>query len=516
VTGPRVVVVGGGLAGMAAALEAADRGAQVVLVEKRRHLGGLTWSFERRGLTFDNGQHVFLRCCTSYRAFLRRIGAAGQVTLQARLDVPVIAPGGAQAHVARTALPLPSPLHLGPSLLRYRHLSLAERVRLLGPVLGLRRLDLADRGLDAETFGAWLRRRHQSPAAIERLWDLVTLPTVNVGAAEASLTLAAKVFRTGLLDTTDGGDIGWSAVPLSTLHAENGARALEASGVELVLGTAASGVAAATAAPSMALAGPLRVIAGERRLDADAVVVALPPETATAVLPAGALGDLTGLGHSPIVNVHLVLDRRVTDLPFAAAVASPVQFVFDHSAASGIAPGAAEGTGTAAQCLVVSLSAADAYIGSRPDDLVRMFFAALGELFPAARRARLVDGVVTREHHATFRGVPGTAAIRPGPRTAVPGVFVAGAWCDTGWPATMEGAVRSGTEAADRALAHAGPPGAGDRAQRPLERQHEPQRSLERQHEPQRDCERSHDHWRASRSDHPHAHEPLHLQEAPA
>ncbi len=157
----RVVVVGGGLAGIAAALSASDAGADVVLLEKRRHLGGLTWSFERNGLMFDNGQHVFLRCCAAYRAFLDRIGASDKVRLQDALDVPVLSPGGRRARIARTSLPLPSPLHLGPSLLGYRHLTLVERARLAGPVRALRELTLDDPALDAVTFAEWLRGHGQ-------------------------------------------------------------------------------------------------------------------------------------------------------------------------------------------------------------------------------------------------------------------------------------------------------------------------------------------------------------------
>ena len=464
--GARVVVVGGGLAGMAAALVASDAGAQVTLVEKRRHLGGLTWSFERNGLVFDNGQHVFLRCCTAYRAFLDRIGAADKVRLQRTLEVPVLAPGGRRARIARSPAPLPSPFHLASSLLAYRHLSLAERARLLRPVLALRALALDDPALDRQTFGAWLARHGQSPRAIERLWDLVVLPTVNLGSAEASLALAAKVFRTGLLDTVDGADIGWATVPLGELHGDHGRRALEAAGVELVLGTAADALhVRATGSHRLAVG------AGGRRLGADAVVVALPHDAAHAVLPPGTLGNLSGLGRAPIVNVHLVLDRRVTDLPMAAAISSPVQYVFDHSEAAGISPRSGN------QCLVVSLSDATAWVGARPEHLVRTFHAALGELFEKARDAKLVDGVVTREHAATFRGAPGTAALRPSPRCALPGVFVAGAWCATGWPATMEGAVRSGTAAATAALASLGSGASGTSGGSPngaLQRESEP------------------------------------------
>jgi uncharacterized protein with NAD-binding domain and iron-sulfur cluster len=165
--------------------------------------------------------------------------------------------------------------------------------------------------------------------------------------------------------------------------------------------------------------------------------------TAGLVPPEAGLPDLSGLGTSPIVNVHLVLDRRVTDLPFAAAVDSPVQFVFDRTGSSGSGRG---------QCLAVSLSAADAYIGQPKDDLIRTFFEALGELFPKAREATLVDAVVTRERAATFAAVAGSRRYRPPAATAVPGLFVAGAWCDTGWPATMEAAVRSGRDASRQAI----------------------------------------------------------------
>ena len=153
----RIGVVGGGLAGMAAALAAADAGAEVVLFERRPILGGLTASIVHNGLSFDNGQHVFLRCCTAYRGFIDRIGAAGQVFLQDRLDVPVLAPGGARASIKRSSLPAPA--HLAVSLATYRHLSLVERVRLMRPALALGRLDPDDASLDAVPFGDWLGGR---------------------------------------------------------------------------------------------------------------------------------------------------------------------------------------------------------------------------------------------------------------------------------------------------------------------------------------------------------------------
>lgn len=439
-SGRSVVVVGGGLAGISAALEAADRGARVTLLERRTRLGGLTWSFRRKGLWFDNGQHVFLRCCTAYLELLGRIGAADQVVVQRRLDVPVLAPRRPPSRLRRHGLP--APFHLAPALARYRHLSLADRLRLGRAALALRRLDLDDPDLDRTTFASWLRRHGQHDRAIERLWGLIVLPTVNLPAEEASLAMAAKVLRTGLLDVAEAGDIGWSRVPLGRLHGENAGRALASAGVEVVTGARVDALRRRSEGWS--------VEAGPRRHLADSVVLATPPAEAAALAPGAGLGRAAELGRSPIVNVHLVLDRKVTDLPMAACIDSPVQFVFDRTETAGLRSG---------QVLAVSLSAAERYLGRRPEALVSAFAGALGDVFPVARTARVVDATVTREREATFRAVPGSGTRRPGPVTSLPGLFVAGAWCDTGWPATMEGAVRSGSAAARAALLQEAPPG---------------------------------------------------------
>jgi uncharacterized protein with NAD-binding domain and iron-sulfur cluster len=198
-------------------------------------------------------------------------------------------------------------------------------------------------------------------------------------------------------------------------------------------------------------AGRLAVeAAGGDGVDADAVIVAVPHQRAGALLPDGALPapeKLAELGTSPIVNLHVVYDRRVTDLPFAAGVGTPVQYMFDRTAGAGLGDG---------QYVAVSLSAAAQEMGMSGDELRARYVPALAELLPRARGARIERFVVTREHAATFRAGPGVAALRPGPRTAVPGLVLAGAWTDTGWPATMEGAVRSGHTAAREALAAAG------------------------------------------------------------
>ena len=435
-SGGRVVVVGGGLAGISAALDLAAAGAGVTLVEVRPRLGGAAYSIERDGVSIDNGQHVFLRCCVEYRRFLERIGATGSTVLQRRLDIPVLAPGGRRHNLRRA--PLPAPLHLAPALLRYGYLSPPARARAARTALALARLDLGDPSLDDTSFERWLRDRGEGDAAIAALWNLIALPTLNVPAGRASLALAVKVFQTGLLSSSAAGDIGYSAVPLSQLHGPPAERALRAQGVEIRLSTRAERIEPVD--------GRFDVDAGGETISADAVVVALPHARAARLLPDGALEDparLERLGSSPIVNLHVVYDRRVTDLPLAAAVDSPVQWIFDRSA---------NGDFEAGQYVAVSLSGAEREMRMSQTELQEEFVPALAELLPSARSAKVERFMVTREHAATFSAVPGVASLRPGPRTRLPGLALAGSWTDTGWPATMESAVRSGVAAAQEAL----------------------------------------------------------------
>lgn len=440
---PHVAVVGGGLAGLAAALSCLDAGARVSLLEARARLGGATWSAPMRGLTVDNGQHVFMRCCTAYRDFLARLGVAGRVQLQRRLAVPVLVPGAAPSWIRRA--PLPAPAHLAPSLLRFAPLSLPERLRAAVTARRLGALDPDDRALDRECLGDWLRAHGESERSIERFWDLLIRPTLNLPAREASLALAAKVLVTGFLTDAGGADIGYADVPLQALHAEPAEAILRRGGADVRVRSRVTELE-----PARAAHGPRLRVAGEW-IEADAVIVAAPHPEAAALLPAGGKLDpasLAGLGSAPILNLHVVFERRVTDLALFAALGSPLQWVFDRSRAAGLERG---------QYLAVSLSAADAYAGRSLASLRSEFLPAFEALLPAARGARVLDFFATREPAATFRQAPGTRALRPGPDVGLPGVKLAGAWTDTGWPATMEGAVRSGRAAAAAALAEVFP-----------------------------------------------------------
>ena len=442
----RVVVIGGGLAGITAALDCAREGAEVTLLEARGRLGGAAYSFERDELSVDNGQHVFLRCCTAYRDLVEELGAGQLVTLQPRLEVPVLAPGGRRGWLRRSQLP--APLHLAASLLRYPYLGMRERIALAWAMQQLRSVDVDDPANDALSFGDWLRRHRQSPAAVEAIWDLITRPTVNLSVDDASLAQAAQVFQTGLLADAAAGDIGWAAVPLGEIHDQAAAAALERRGVSVHLRSTAQAIA--SVAPGDGDSGPagFHVDASDGfGAHFDGVVVALPPARAASVLPLQAGfddGAADRLGSSPIINLHVIYDRRVLEHPFAAGVETPVQWVFDRTHSSGLAEG---------QYLAISLSAADDELHATAEDLRARYLPALAELLPLAAGATVRQFFVTREHAATFRAAPGTRAWRPGPRTELRGVVLAGAWTDTGWPATMEGAVRSGHAAAREVLA---------------------------------------------------------------
>ncbi|MEV8523712.1 hydroxysqualene dehydroxylase HpnE [Streptomyces sp. NPDC052000] len=444
----RAVVVGGGLAGITSALELADAGLSVTLIEGRPRLGGLAFSFRRGDLTVDNGQHVYLRCCTAYRWFLDRVGGAELAPVQARLDVPVLDvahPRGPRLGRLRRAA-LPVPLHLARSLATYPHLSLAERASVGRAALALKRLDPADPALDGVDFATWLGRHGQSARTIEALWDLVGVATLNATAPHASLGLAAMVFKTGLLSEPGAADIGWARVPLGELHDTLARKALDSAGVRTETRTKAESI-------SRTQDGSWQVQVAGETLDAEVVVLAVPQKETYDLLPDGALDDpgkLLDIGTAPILNVHVVYDRKVLKQPFFAALGTPVQWVFDRTDSSGLTGGG--------QYLAISQSAAEDEIDLPVAELRARYLPELEKLLPAARGAEILDFFVTRERTATFAPTPGVGRLRPSARTRADGLYLAGAWTATGWPATMEGAVRSGFSAAGAALGALGRP----------------------------------------------------------
>lgn len=425
--GAHVVVAGGGLAGIAAAVEATARGARVTLVERRPFLGGKAFSFTDpgTGAELDNGQHVHLGCCTAYMHLLTRLGSIGLTSLQRSLRVDVRDRAGTRGVL--TSRRLPPPLHMGPSFIRYGLLTPAERARAARALGSLAALGPVGRdALDDISFGEWLRAHGQRDAAIERFWDVVILPTCNDRSDRVSAALAAFVITEGLMRTRGGGAIGFALVGLSQLVDSPTRWQVAHGGGEVITGRAVT----------RARAGGVTLDDG-RDLAADAVVLALPPGRVRAVCP-DALPVDPDLGYSPIVNVHLWYDRPVLDHPMLAVVDSPVQWMFDRTALTG--------EGAPGQHVGLSLSAARAEMGVPRAELAQAMDREVRALFPGTR-AVLDAWAVTKDPRATFAPAPGQASRRPGALTPVEGVVLAGNWTATGWPATMEGAVRSGLTA---------------------------------------------------------------------
>ena len=398
----KAAVVGGGLAGLSAALELVDAGHEVALYEARPTLGGAVQTLPRREgdpePPPDNGQHIALACFTEYVGFLERIGEADGVWRR-RLELPVIDEQGRTAVIAPSAL----------ALLRYRHVPFGDRMRILRALARW-----GDAG--GRTFADALRARGQSELAIDRFWDVFIRPALNLPSAEASGEAGDFTVRTALLGDRRDSDLLLPTAPLGELHGEAAGRAL-----------AQAGAAVHTGARVESL----------DELQADAVVVALPHRQSARLLgePEPALED------SPIVSVHLWFDRELLPHPLAALLGSDAHWVFDRGALTAHRP-------ERGQYLTVVSSGAPELMELRGRELVDRIS---GEVTSRFGEAELLWSRVSREPAATIAVRPGSEQERRGVETARPNVTRAGAWTATGWPATMESAVRSGRAAA-RAL----------------------------------------------------------------
>ncbi len=411
----KAVVIGGGLAGLAAALELVDAGHEVTVLEARPTLGGAVQTLpEREGDPApppDNGQHVALGCCLEYARFVDRVGQSASLR-RLRLSMPVIGEEGRVERLGAGAV----------ALLRYGHLSVGERLRVARVARRLGRLRPLDH--DDETFGSLLRRLGSSPTAIDRFWDVFMRPALNLPSDEASAALGIFTVQTALLAGAAASDLLLPVAPLGEMHGDAAGRALAAGGATVRL-----------RARVVELDGDEAVLADGDRVPGDAFVVALPPRESTELLKEPPV-ELTD---SPIVSVHLLFDRQILPHPLAALLASPAHWVFDRGALTNHAP--EEGR----QYLTVVASGVPDLAATRGRELVELMQQALTERLGSAE---LIWSRVSREPEATFAPTPGTAAVRPGPETLRPNVARAGAWTATGWPATMEGAIRSGRAAA--------------------------------------------------------------------
>lgn len=418
----RAVVVGGGIAGAAAALDLRAQGFEVTLLEARPTLGGAVQTLpEREGdppPPPDNGQHVALGCCDAYLSFVEQIGAMASFE-RVPLHMPVYDERGRASSIGA-----------GPAgLLRYGHITVRERLQVAVASLRIGRLDPAAH--DGESFGDLLRRLGTRQRVIERFWDVFVQPALNLPSDEAAASLGIFTVKTALLGKHGASDLVLPIAPLGDIHHGATLAALQAHGVEVRLGARVADLERATSDAGRITAALLDT--GER-VTGDRFVVTLHP-----VETARLLGEPDpGLEDSPIVSVHLQFDRKILPTRYAALLGTKAQWVFDRGALTGHEP-------PVGQYLTVVSSGVKELLDVRGRGVVDL---VAGELTSRLGPAELLWSRVSREPRATFACRPGSSARRPGPATTLANVARAGAWTGTGWPATMESAVRSGRLAA--------------------------------------------------------------------
>jgi len=403
----KVAVVGGGLAGLAAALDLVDAGHAVTVYEARPTLGGAVQTLpDREGDPEpppDNGQHIGLGCFTEYLRFLERVGEGGSY-LRTRLALPVLDADGTVAAIEPSLR----------ALLRYGHLAARERLRMPFTLLRLR----SARSQPNESFGDLLRRVGESSNSIDRFWDVFVRPALNLRCDEVDAEAGLFTVRTALLGPRANSDLILPTAPLGRMHGDAAGTALEAAGASVLIDAR---------------------VASLDEIDADAIVVAVPPRESARLLGE----EEPALEDSPIVSVHLWFDRRLLDRPLAALLGSDAHWVFDRGALTGSRP-------ERGQYLTVVSSGVPELLEVRGRELVERIAAQLTERLG---EAELLWSRVSREPYATIALRPGVQ--RPGVETSRPNVARAGSWTDTGWPATMESAVRSGRRAAQHILSSA-------------------------------------------------------------
>jgi len=444
---PRVAVVGGGFAGLAAATTLAERGHEVVVLEAKRRLGGRAYAFRdaATGAVVDNGQHAMMGCYAHTWRFLDRIGAGDGVARQSRMRVEMRDPRRGVAAVAAPALP--APLHVAGALLRYRFLSPAERARAL--VAGLRVMAMRRGGdpfLARATVAELLDELNQSPNACRSFWHPVAISTCNELPARAAAAPFAEVLARGFFGTRADSQFVFAKVGLSELYAEPAARFVTARG-----GCVETGAQAEWIEVEEGRAVAVRMRDG-RRVACDAVIVAAPPGATHALLPAAVAAaapwrELPSLGAAPIVSVHLWYDRDVLGTDFTGLVGTTTQFAFDRTRLCGTR---VAGEGSQVSAVISAAHDEETWENAA---LTATVIADIETVAPAARGAQVLRAVVVKEKHATISCTPRSERLRPEAGTPLDNVFLAGDWTATGLPPTIEGAVLSGERAAGLAAA---------------------------------------------------------------
>ncbi len=432
---PRIVVIGGGLAGMAAAAAMESAGIPVTLLEARATLGGRAGSFEdpQTGEELDNCQHVLLGCCTNLIDFYRRLDVLDLIRFERAIHF--VDPKG-KPHDLWGLRGLPAPLHLGFSLVRFDALSFVERIALTRAMLAMMRLGREGRLKLADVpFGEWLDAHRQPASLVEKLYQPILVSALNENARQASSSYAIQVFQDALLAHADGYSIGLPTTSLAQLYAKFPCH-------DVRLGARVN---------KIEFAGNL--VSGLRLLDgsflaADIIVMATNHPTAGKWIPTelaatdSRFAKLDQLQSVPILGAHLWFDRPILTESHAALMSGPLQWLFRKDSSGHAVHGV--------------ISAAREWVGRDKDECLAQFERQIRKTFPAARSAKLNRGVIVIEKRATYSPLPGVDSLRPlqapGP-AGIQNLYLAGDYTQTGWPATMEGAVRSGYLAAEAIVA---------------------------------------------------------------
>lgn len=422
----RVLIAGGGLAGLSAAAALGGAGFDVEVFEARPFLGGRATSYpipagdEREGEVVDNCQHVLLRCCVNLLDFYQRLGVRERI--QFYREFYFLEPGGRLSVLRRGRLP--APLHFAGSFLRMACLSRADKIGIARALLALRRERTRRKDLDRISMLDWLLQKRQTPHAIDRFWRQVLVSAVNEDLDRMAALYGFEVFWKGFLARADAYEMGVPRVPLGQLYDADAWRRIGNVRIHL-------------RAPVERIVDGGFVVGGEMRAG-DYCISALPFERLSA---AGVEGPK--LEHSPITGVHLWFDREVTNLPHATLLDRTMQWMFNKDAG---------------RYLQLVVSASRDLTGLSRGEIIDIAIGDLRLYFPRVKDAKLVKAHVIKEQRATFSAGTEIEKLRPTAESGLPRVFLAGDWTRTGWPATMEGAVRSGYLAAEAVAQAAGKP----------------------------------------------------------
>jgi squalene-associated FAD-dependent desaturase len=448
---PTVAIAGGGLAGLAAGCALAEAGFRVSLFERRPYLGGRASSYQHPGTgeIVDNCQHVLLGCCTNLLDFYKRAGVQDKIRWYEKLTF--LEPGGRASEISPSALP--APLHTAPAFLRAYCLGLRDKLGISRAMAALAPSTPQDRG---ESFLDWLKRYGQTEQAIDRFWKTILVSALNEDLNQISVRYAAQVVRESFLKSATAGRMGIPTVPLTDLYSTAGDY-IRSRGGEIQFRAGVESFRA-DAADVIVRANGL-----EQHFDYLVMAVSfdllgrlLPGEASASSLAA----DLDQFSSSPITGIHLWFDRQISDLDHAVLLDRTIQWMFHKSrliASRSNESGDNDGNGSYVE-LVVSCSRS--LVEKSKTEIVDMAMKEAHEFFPATRVAKLLKSTVIKEVHATYSPRPGIDQYRPLAATAWPRVFLAGDWTATDWPATMEGAVRSGYLAAEALARSTGQKGA--------------------------------------------------------